>query len=113
MGDKSLSFGNLITLSITDNCFTYTKGFIDDSIYLQEITDCGEPDFTGLIFRVLPQYAHSIQNDLVNGSRDLAPAAFHDKLLRQDHSGKRTQDEYPDACHFERPACSVWLGGAA
>ena len=81
-----LHFGELISISADDDSFIFSKGFIDNSVYVQQLDDKGTYDFLGAVFRILPQCMYSVQNDLLMGSEELPQQQFHEKFLRHEES---------------------------
>ena len=84
--NEFLHFGQLISISLEEDSYIYSKGFIDNSIYLQSIDSSGAFDFTGAVFRVLPQCMYSVQNDLLSASQDLSSSLFTEKFTRHEES---------------------------
>jgi Inositol 1,4,5-trisphosphate/ryanodine receptor/MIR domain/RIH domain len=81
-----LHFGQQISISLEEDSYIYSKGFVDNNIYLQQLDNIGTYDFAGAVFRVLPQCMYSIQNDLLISSEALHHSQFHDKFLRHEES---------------------------
>jgi hypothetical protein len=81
-----LHFGQLISICLEDDSFIYSKGFIDNSVYLQQFDENGTFDFSASVFRVLPQCMYSVQNDLLRASDDLGQQQFSEKFTRHEES---------------------------
>lgn len=81
-----LHFGQLISICLEDNCYIYSKGFIDNSVYVIKADDNSSHDFIGSIFRVLPQCMYSVQNNLISSCEEFSQQHFQDKFKRHEES---------------------------
>lgn len=81
-----LHFGQLISICLEDDSFIQSKGFIDNSVYLQQFDENGTHDFSSAVFRVLPQCMYSVQNDLLFASEELNQQQFSEKFSRHEES---------------------------
>ena len=79
MDSKYLKYGSLITLSTTEGYYLYSQGFIDSSPYLREQTQ-DFSEFSGSIFRIVPQCMHSVQTSILNFIEGLREIDFSEKL---------------------------------
>ena len=81
-----LHFGQLISVCLEEDSYIFSKGFIDNSVYVQEFDENDSSDFSGAVFRVLPQCMYSVQNDLLLALDELSQLQFHEKFTRQEES---------------------------
>ena len=81
-----LHFGQLVLVCLEEDSYLFSKGFIDNSINVQEFDEGSSSDFSGAVFRVLPQCMHSVQNDLLVALDELSQAQFHEKFSRHEES---------------------------
>lgn len=61
---EPLLYGSMVLLTRRTHCL-YSKGFIEDSIYLQDISGSSGPDVMGALYRVLPSSLFTTQDDLL------------------------------------------------
>lgn len=81
-----LHFGQLISICLEEDSFIHSKGFIDNSVYLQQFDENGTYDFSTAVFRVLPQCMFSVQNDLLTAADELNHQQFSEKFSRHEES---------------------------
>ena len=81
-----LHFGQLISVCLEEDSFIFSKGFIDNSISVQTFDENSSHDFSGAVFRVLPQCMYSVQNDLLIALDQLSQMQFHEKFTRHEES---------------------------
>jgi hypothetical protein len=78
MDSKYLKYGSLITLSTNEGYYLYSQGFIDSSPYLRE-QDQNYSEFSGSIFRIVPQCMYSVQTCILDFIEDLREIDFVEK----------------------------------
>lgn len=74
---KPICYGSLITLKTTEEYNLAAQGFIDNSPYLQrEIFH----HFNLAVFRIIPQSIYSVQNEILDYTRDIKDNSFMEKV---------------------------------
>ena len=79
MDSKYLKYGSLITLSTTEGYYLYSQGFINSSPYLREQPQ-NSSNFTGSVFRIVPQCMHTVQSSIINFITGLREVDFTEKI---------------------------------
>ncbi|CAG9323264.1 unnamed protein product [Blepharisma stoltei] len=59
---ESIVYGSLISLKTIDNCYAYSQGFVDTTIYLQEASNIS---FSEAVFRICPQSIFTTQQEVL------------------------------------------------
>lgn len=62
---KTLHYGSRVTLSIDDNGYLFSNGFIDNSLHLYDSISQGKSLYNHCVFRIVPQCSYSVQNTLL------------------------------------------------
>lgn len=76
---KYLKYGSLITLSTSEGFYLYSEGFNDSSPYLREQSK-NFSEFSGAVFRLIPQCMHSVQTSILQYIKDIREADFFQKI---------------------------------
>lgn len=79
MDSKYLKYGSLITLRTTEGYYLYSQGFIDSSPYLREQPQ-NSSNFSGSVFRIVPQCMHTVQSSIINFIKGLREVDFSEKI---------------------------------
>ena len=78
MDSNYLKYGSLITLSTSEGFHLYSQGFIDSSPYLREQT-LDYSEFSGAVFRILPQCLYSVQTNILRYIRENRDIDYKEK----------------------------------
>ena len=74
-----ICYGSLITLKTPEDFYLCAQGFIDHSPFLQRNISS---DFSGAVFRIVPQSIFSVQNELISFVQEIKEQNLHEKVDR-------------------------------
>lgn len=78
---RFLHYGSLVNIKTNENLYLYSQGFIDNTPYLQDLTD-KNINFEGAVFRVIPQCIYSTQKEILRYITLISGSLQVDKLDR-------------------------------
>jgi hypothetical protein len=70
-----------VTLSSSDGFYLYSQGFLQSTPYLREQTQ-DHSDFSGSVFRIIPQCMHAVQTSLFKFITEIRGADFPEKIVQ-------------------------------
>jgi Inositol 1,4,5-trisphosphate/ryanodine receptor/MIR domain/RIH domain len=79
LSKEYIHYGCSLSLSLQENTFMHSSGFIDTSVYLAPVSSV--TDYSDCIFRVLPLCIHSVQNTLLSSLKE-SLQAYQSKYIK-------------------------------
>ena len=65
MARDLLHYGACITLSLSEDAFMVSQGFVDESLNLHYFSSDSRTDFISAVFRILPSAMYAMQGELL------------------------------------------------
>lgn len=72
-----LHYGACITLSISEDSFLVSQGFVDEALNLHHFTGEFQTDFVSAVFRVLPSAMYAVQGELLGQAQKITTGTSH------------------------------------
>lgn len=79
-----LHYGACVTLSLSEDSFLVSQGFVDEALNLHYFSGEFHTDFVSAVFRVLPHAMYAVQGELLTQAQKMKPGSVYSGQDRSD-----------------------------